>query len=131
MALAEYLNGDLFKKATLSLGFKTRNMEWAPDDLRACAAALRIVAENGMGLAEQTEKDLMAIVNRGMIRLYPDHEQWDDPQLRELLAERASLMERVADGKSVDRPSLESLFHFCEEMWVDLTSYERRTARNI
>lgn len=129
MTLSEILSSEIFKNATLNLGFRSHDMEWDAGELMACATALKEVSANAAHLADQTEQGLMEVIDKVMRKFYPRHARWDDPRLLEFLNHNATMIESVAQDNLVASADMVKLFQFCEEMWIELVSYERRMAR--
>ncbi|HTR18817.1 MAG TPA: hypothetical protein VMH91_02445 [Candidatus Paceibacterota bacterium] len=126
-----HLRPDIFKEATLNLGFKDRNLEWSPEKVALCASTLRAIIEVAPDHADDTDKDLMGVVDGVMLKFYPHHQRWDDPRLQRFLLENATKLETVANDEPIEKEELERLFRFCEEMWIALASFDaRRNASN-
>lgn len=123
------LKSELFKTATLNLGFRSRNEEWVPDALRESAVALREIARLAPLHADAMDDKLINVVDSVMLSFYPHHVRWGDPELCEFLIQKAIMLETVADDKPVSRTELLALDEFCKEMWIALSAFEMKQVR--
>ncbi|MDB5238392.1 MAG: hypothetical protein JWM46_662 [Candidatus Kaiserbacteria bacterium] len=130
MALNDLLKAELFKTATLNLGFRSRNEDWEPSALRESAAALREIARLAPQHADAMSDKLTEVVDKVMLSFYPHHGRWTDPELCEFLIKKAEMLETVAGNKPVARPDLIALDEFCKEMWINLSAFEMKQIRD-
>jgi hypothetical protein len=129
--LSKHFQPDIFKDATLNIGFKDRGFEWSPEAITLCADALRTLSKIAPHQADNTDKSLMDVVDGVMLKFYPHHRRWDDPQLQKFVLENATRLEKVAKDEPIEKEALERLFRFCEEMWIALASFQaKRKALN-
>lgn len=129
MPLASLLTSSVFKDATLNLAYKARDLDWKSEKVREAAVVIRAIVKAAPSQADETDEGLMGIVDKVMRRFYPHHGKWDDPRLHEFLESQAALLEKVADDQLVHTPQLDDIFQFCEEMWVELSSFEMTVHR--
>jgi|GEM_PF-3783832 len=130
MALRDILRADIFRVATLHLGFRSHGMEWSGASIKAAASALRALVERAPSEANNTDQETMAAVDSVMRLFYPSHQRWDDPHLHALLKEHAELLDSCSSEDAVPADVLQRAFRFGVELWIALAALESRSHRN-